>query len=480
MGALNRLYQYLQKKFDESQTVSGAPSDLVEIAQKRAFTRAELADRLRLIECALLLTPNQQEGFDLQTERSEDVPFDEVEFILKNSLTARQFISNAKDCILDLDEISFCEQEEERKALHRDDLAVKLLNLLHGLCAEVMLLILDDAGGIARWFVTEPHSFLRATLAEEGREETAFDEVLFDRDLSSLPMDYEEFRWALDDNVSIDILRQIYDSHRPMGDMHRGAMYDFRLYMAVGGMPQAVNTYLSTKDLNKVDKTKRNIIRLYLDDFQKLDPSGNAERLFLNIPAQLSGNISRYRPSSVVGEMAESKMTDLMQALSESKTTLFCHSCTDPNVGMSLSKDLSRYKIFLADTGLFVTLCFWDRHFTDNVIYNKLLGDKLKVNMGYVYENIVAQMLASAGNRLYYYTFPKDDKHNYEIDFLLSRGNKIVPIEVKSSGYKAHRSLDVFCDKYPSRIGERLLLYTKDYQKDGATTCLPVYFAPFL
>ena len=293
-------------------------------------------------------------------------------------------------------------------------------------------------------------------------------------------MDYEEFRWALDDNVSIDILRQIYDSHRPMGDMHRGAMYDFRLYMAVGGMPQAVNTYLSTKDLNKVDKTKRNIIRLYLDDFQKLDPSGNAERLFLNIPAQLSGNISRYRPSSVVGEMAESKMTDLMQALSESKTTLFCHSCTDPNVGMSLSKDLSRYKIFLADTGLFVTLCFWDRHFTDNVIYNKLLGDKLKVNMGYVYENIVAQMLASAGNRLYYYTFPKDDKHNYEIDFLLSRGNKIVPIEVKSSGYKAHRSLDVFCDKYPSRIGERLLLYTKDYQKDGATTCLPVYFAPFL
>ena len=147
---------------------------------------------------------------------------------------------------------------------------------------------------------------------------------------------------------------------------------------------------------------------------------------------------------------------------------------------MSLSKDLSRYKIFLADTGLFVTLCFWDRHFTDNVIYNKLLGDKLKVNMGYVYENIVAQMLASAGNRLYYYTFPKDDKHNYEIDFLLSRGNKIVPIEVKSSGYKAHRSLDVFCDKYPSRIGERLLLYTKDYQKDGATTCLPVYFAPFL
>ena len=294
------------------------------------------------------------------------------------------------------------------------------------------------------------------------------------------PMDYEEFRWALNDNVSIDILRQIYDRRSPMGEMHRGAMYDFRLYMAVGGMPQAVNSYLSTKDLSKVDRTKRNIIRLYLDDFQKLDPSGNAERLFLNIPAQLSSNIARYRPSSVVGEMAEAKMTDLMQALSESKTTLFCHNCTDPNVGMSLSKDLSRYKIFLADTGLFVTLCFWDKHYTDNVIYNKLLGDKLKVNMGYVYENVIAQMLASAGNQLYYHTFPKDEKHIYEVDFLLSRGNKIVPIEVKSSGYRAHRSLDAFCEKFPSRIGERLLLYTKDYQKDGETTCLPVYFAPFL
>lgn len=298
--------------------------------------------------------------------------------------------------------------------------------------------------------------------------------------LTMHPMDYEEFRWALNDNVTIDILRQMYDSRRPMSEMHRSAMYDFRLYMAVGGMPQAVNTYLNTKDLSKVDRTKRNIIRLYLDDFQKLDPSGNAERLFLNIPAQLSGNMARYRPSSIIGEMAEGKMAELIQALSESKTTLFCHNCTDPNVGMSLNKDLSRYKIFLADTGLFVTLCFWDKHYTENIIYNKLLGDKLKINMGYVYENVVAQMLASTGNQLYYYTFPKDDKHTYEVDFLLSRGNKIVPIEVKSSGYKAHRSLDVFCERYPSRIGERLLLYTKDYQKDGETTCLPVYFTPFL
>ena len=114
------------------------------------------------------------------------------------------------------------------------------------------------------------------------------------------------------------------------------------------------------------------------------------------------------------------------------------------------------------------------------VIYSKLLSNKLEANLGYIFENVVAQMLASAGNQLFYFTFPKDNKHNYEVDFLLSRGNKIIPIEVKSSGYKSHTSLDVFCDHFSSRISQRILLYTKDYQKDGATICLPIYFTPFL
>ena len=294
------------------------------------------------------------------------------------------------------------------------------------------------------------------------------------------PMDYEEFRWALGDEVSYELLKQVYASTKTMGTAHRDTMYDLRLYMLVGGMPQAVNTYLETNNLSLVDKTKRQIIKLYLDDLQKIDPTGNAEKLFQNIPAQLSSNISRYQPYPVVGDQSAEKLTELLQALSESKTTLFSYHCTDPNVGMSLNKDLSRYKIYLADTGLFVTLCFWDKAFTENIIYQKLLTDKLEANLGYIYENLVAQMLASQGNNLFYYTFPKDNKHNYEVDFLLSRGNKIVPIEVKSSGYKTHKSLDAFCGKHPSRIGDRILLYTKDYKKDGATMCLPIYFTSML
>lgn len=295
--------------------------------------------------------------------------------------------------------------------------------------------------------------------------------------LTLYPMDYEEFRWALGDEVSVGFLKQFYDKHIALGPAHRQAMYNFRLYMLIGGMPQAVESYLETNNLSLVDQTKRDIIRLYMDDFQKIDSSGAAERLFKNIPAQLNSNYSRYTPYPIIGGRSENRTAELLQLLEESKTTLFCHHCTDPNVGMSLYKDLSRFKIFMADTGLFVTLCFWDKDYTENVIYDKMLKDKLDVNLGYVYENVVAQTLASTGNNLFYYTFPKDDKHNYEIDFLLSRGNKLVPIEVKSSGYKSHKSLDMFCEKFSSRVGERYLIYTKDYVRDGKTVYLPVYMA---
>lgn len=299
--------------------------------------------------------------------------------------------------------------------------------------------------------------------------------------ITMYPMDYEEFRWALGDTVTVPLLKQMFDNRMPQGnDIVRLRLRDIRLYMLVGGMPQAVNTYLDTNNLSLVDKTKRGIIKLYLEDFQKIDTTGNAERLFVNIPAQLSGNASRYQPYTVISQQTEIKMAELLQDLEQSKTTLFCYHCSNPNVGMSLNKDPGRYKMFLADTGLFVTLCFWDKDYTENIIYDKFLSDKLSANLGYIYENLVAQMLATAGNTLFYYTFPKDSKHNYEIDFLLSRGNKLVPIEVKSSGYRTHKSLDVFSEKFSSRVRDRILLYTKDYQMDGATTCLPIYYTPFL
>ena len=298
--------------------------------------------------------------------------------------------------------------------------------------------------------------------------------------ISMHPMDYEEFRWAVGDEATLPLLKTFLDKKMPLGVAHRKAMRDLRLYMLVGGMPQAVNEYLETNNLSLVDQVKRDILYLYQDDFQKLDPSGRLERLYMKIPSQLNKNANRYRPSQILGDVHDDKMKELLHALEDSRTVLFCYHTNDPNVGMSFTEDRSRFKIYCADTGLFVTLAFWDKDFTENIIYQKLLSDKLSANLGYVYENLVAQMLTARGNKLFYYSWPKDDKHNYEIDFLLSRGAKLDPIEVKSSGYNTHASLDAFCRKFSKVIDMRYLIYTKDFRKDGATTLLPVYMTPLL
>ena len=294
------------------------------------------------------------------------------------------------------------------------------------------------------------------------------------------PMDYEEFRWALGDEATVPLLRTFYERRMPLDKAHRDKMRDFRLYMLVGGMPQAVNTYIETNNFSLVDHTKRGIINVYRDDFQKLDPSGRLETLFMEIPSQLSQTNNRYKPYSVLGEVDDDRLLELLKDLEDSKTTLFSYHSNNPNVGMSLTKDISKFKIFCADTGLFVTLAFWDKDHTENIIYQKLLNDKLSTNLGYVYENIIAQVLAASGNKLFYYTWPKDDTHNYEIDFLLSRGTKLHPIEVKSSGYKTHKSLDMFCEKYSHIVERRYLIYTKDLKRDIETLLLPVYMTQFL
>lgn len=298
--------------------------------------------------------------------------------------------------------------------------------------------------------------------------------------LPMYPMDYEEFRWALGDEVSIPMVKQFFDNKMSLSGTHRLKMRELRLYMLVGGMPQAVAEYIKTNNLSAVDSVKRKIIRLYLDDFKKLDSTGRLEQMYQNIPAQLSRNSARFKPFSVLGQVADEKMYELLMDLEDSKTVLFCHHSSDPNVGFSLTKELSKFKLFVADTGLFVTLAFWDKNFTENIIYNKLLSDKLDSNLGYIYENLVAQMLVASGNELFYYTFPKDEKHNYEIDFLMSKGSKVVPIEVKSSGYNSHSSLDAFCAKFSARISDRYLICGKDYFHDGQTIVLPFYMTPLL
>lgn len=301
--------------------------------------------------------------------------------------------------------------------------------------------------------------------------------------LTLYPMDYEEFRWALGDEFTIPMLHENFEKKLSLGDaVTRKLLRDFRLYMLVGGMPQAVDAYLATNNLTEVDKKKREILELYIDDFLKIDPSGKISKMFSSIPAQLSKNTSRYQQTSVLGKNeSATAIAEFLRDMEDSLTVNFAHHSDNPSVGLPAHTDYSQYKMFMGDTGLFITLAFWDKDVTENVIYQKLLSDKLTADLGYIYENIVAQMLVASGNRLFYHTWAsKTSNHNYEVDFLLSRGSKLCPLEVKSSGYQAHKSLDEFCKKYSQHIGNRYLVYTKDFRKDQETILLPVFMAMFL
>ncbi|EPI46270.1 hypothetical protein HMPREF1582_01142 [Gardnerella vaginalis JCP8151A] len=321
-----------------------------------------------------------------------------------------------------------------------------------------------------------------------------------ERKLKMHPMDYEEFKWALGDNTTIPLLKKLYDSKKPIGQAAcRKMLRDFRLYMLVGGMPQAVESYIETNDFSAVDSVKRDILSLYEDDFRKIDPTGKISAIFDSIPAQLMSNTSRYHVSSVLAGNRANTVLEQLAQLEDSGTVLISHHTNDPNSGMAQHKDLSKFKLFLADTGLFVTLAFKDKSFTSNEIYTRLLNDKLQANLGYLYENIVAQTLSAHGHELYYHTFigsnarlSVDDTNveidkrnnidniNYEVDFLITEKSKIVPIEVKSSGYKTHASLDAFVRKFSSRIARGILLYTKDYQRNGILEYVPIVMTEFL
>ena len=300
--------------------------------------------------------------------------------------------------------------------------------------------------------------------------------------ISMYPMDFEEFLWAVGDDITADTIKMLLKNKKAAGNaMHRNLMRVFRLYMLIGGMPQAVETYIEQNNLQEVDEVKREIVDLYEEDFTKIDGTGLAGDIYDAIPANLSSNASRYVLSNAREGTRAEQVRELIPDMLSSFTVNIAYHANNPGVGMSLTKDAGRYKMFLSDVGLFVTLAFKDKNYTDNVIYNKLLSDKLDANLGYVYENVVAQMLTAKGNNLFYYTMNSNtSNHLYEIDFLMSVSDKICPIEVKSGNYRSHKSLDVFCDKFSSRIRDKYVIHTKDYKWENGINYIPVYMVPFL
>lgn len=294
------------------------------------------------------------------------------------------------------------------------------------------------------------------------------------------PMDYEEFCDATGGNF--ELLRQIFGSKRAIGQAtNRKLMRDLRVYMAVGGMPQAVEAYINGKNFSEIDMIKRQIISLYEEDFKKIDPSGRISALYHAVPAQLAKDARKYRITTAIGKRNNTKADELLYELIDSKTVLPCYNSTDPRASLADTKDFNSYKLYLSDTGLFVTLMFIDRPATENKIYAKLLSDKLPANLGYLYENLVAQMIAAAGRELYYHTWEKSGStHYYEVDFLISDGSKIDALEIKSSGSGKHESINEFRKKFSQNINKTYLISQKDVGSEENLLLKPFYLVPFL
>ena len=294
------------------------------------------------------------------------------------------------------------------------------------------------------------------------------------------PMDYEEFCEATGNNY--DLLRQINDMGAAIGQStNRKLMRDLRLYMAVGGMPQAIEAYVEGKNFSEIDQVKRQIISLYEEDFKKIDSSGRISALYHSIPAQLAKDPRKYRISTAIGKRTTLKTEELLYELIDSKTILPCFNSTDPRVSLADTKDFDSYKLYLSDTGLFVTLMFIDRPVTENDIYAKLLSDKLPSNLGYLYENLMAQMIVASGRELYYHTWgKKDSTHYYEVDFLISEGSKINAFEIKSSGTGKHESITEFSRKFSKNVKNIYLMSQKDIGKEENLQLKPFYLMPFL
>lgn len=294
------------------------------------------------------------------------------------------------------------------------------------------------------------------------------------------PMDYEEFLWATGGNA--DILKKITEKEEPVGNStNRKLMQDFRIYMAVGGMPQAVDTYIRENNFEKVDKVKRDIISLYMDDLEKIDDSGRLSNIYRAIPAQLALDKKRFVVTAATSKQKTSKDDERIFELIDSKMVLPCYRVSNPSVSLSQTMEIDNFKLYISDIGLFTTMLFNDSEHGRVDIYKKLLGDNLPADLGYMYENVVAQILVSKGRSLYYHTWDKDNStHYFEIDFLLAEDSKLTALEVKSSSVRNHKSIDAFKEKYGKKVGKRYLFSQKDLSNRESLMLRPVYMLPFM
>ena len=302
------------------------------------------------------------------------------------------------------------------------------------------------------------------------------------------PMDFEEYLWALGDEVTIPTIKEAFEKRKPLGDaIHRKIMKNFRIYMVVGGMPQAVDAYVSGKTYEQIDFVKRNILSLYEEDLAKYD-SENREKasvIFRTIPEQLENKNSHFKMSLIDKNARYQNYVDAVSFIAESMIGNECINVTKPEVALELFADRTNFKLYMGDTGLLVTQIMKHRDRTEEDLYKALIIDNLGINQGMIIENMVAQMLRISGHDLYFHEYmympeSSSKEKKYEIDFMIVKKKKICPIVVTSSGYTSHKSFDYLIKKYQLKLEDRYIIYTKDLKYQDGITYIPLYMTMLL
>ena len=303
------------------------------------------------------------------------------------------------------------------------------------------------------------------------------------------PMDFEEFLWAMGDEMMMPFIKMQFEKRKPMEAFHRKALDYFRQYMIVGGMPQAVQTYVDTRDFDKVDERKRDILSIYRNDIRKYADNQETKvaAIFEELPGQLQKHEKKFRLADL---QQHARMRDYSEAffwLSDAKIINCCYNSPEPSIGLKLNEERTTLKCYMGDTGLLISHAFDERGIVTSELYQKLMFDKLEVNEGMLVENIVAQMLRAAGHKLYFFSkySAKEADERMEIDFLIAKPtitsrHNISPIEVKSGSHYTITSLKKCIKKYDKQLATPYVLHDKDLKVEDGIMYLPLYMTPLL
>ena len=308
--------------------------------------------------------------------------------------------------------------------------------------------------------------------------------------IKMLPMDFEEFLWAMGNDTLMDFIKNCYNNKKPLGNaMHWKSMDYFKEYMIVGGMPQAVLEYRETRDFERVDKIKRMILKLYREDIRKYaeDLNLKVEQIFDMIPSELSKHEKKFNMSELDENLRYRNYEGAFYWLEDAGLVNIVYNTTEPNIGLGQRIDNNSLKCYMFDTGLLLSMTFNEKGIVSNEIYKKILFDKLTFNEGILMENIVAQMLVSKSHKLYFFSRNdrEDSKDTMEVDFLIlsssvTSKHNIIPIEVKSGDRYTYSSLNKLNKKYKDYLDESIIIHTKDLKEENNILYLPIYMTELL